>query len=314
LADHHSLSQLLAYAIADLDGHHGIRAWRWIFIIEGAATAFISILAAFVIVDWPEQCRFLDTGEKALLRRILAEDGADEARMDTLDKYAYRRIFTDWKIWAASLVYMGVGVTGYSLVFFMPTILVEFGWKAREAQVHSIPIYAVTAFVMVLVGWLSDRVRCRYPFIMLGCAFATVGYGVLLRQEGLSREVKYGALFFASIGGYIATPMALAWLANNVSGHWKRAFSAGIQVTVGNIIGIVASNIFVDREAPRYPTGYGIALGFTWLGAIAATALFIGLRRENKKRDAGDRDHRLSGPRDEVENMGDYHPSFRFTY
>ncbi|KAI1422053.1 major facilitator superfamily domain-containing protein [Xylaria sp. FL1777] len=304
---------LLAYAIADLDGHRNIRAWRWIFIIEGAVTAFISFIAVFLIVDWPSQARFLSIEEKALLSRILAEDGGDKARMDTLNKQAYRLIFSDWKIWLGSLLYLGVGVTGYSLVFFMPTILVEFGWKAREAQVHSIPVYAVTAVAMIFVAWVSDRCKHRYGFIILGCAIATVGYGILLGQEGLSRDVKYGALFFTSIGGYIATPMALAWLANNVSGHWKRAFSSSIQVTVGNIVGVVAANIFLDREAPRYFTGYGVALGFNWLGGIAATALFVGMLIENRKREAGERDYRLSRPVEEVRNMGDDHPSFRFT-
>ncbi|KAJ2986923.1 hypothetical protein NUW58_g4803 [Xylaria curta] len=71
---------LLAYAIADLDGRLQIRAWRWIFIIEGAATAFVAVIAAFLIADWPSQCRFLNIEEKALLSRILAKDGAAEAR------------------------------------------------------------------------------------------------------------------------------------------------------------------------------------------------------------------------------------------
>ncbi|KAI0527951.1 MFS general substrate transporter [Xylaria bambusicola] len=304
---------LLAYAIADLDGQLNIRAWRWIFIIEGAVTAFVALIAVFLIVDWPSQARFLSTEEKALLTRILAEDGGDEARMDVLNKQAYKLIFRDFKIWLGSLIYLGVGATGYSLVFFMPTILVEFGWKAREAQVHSIPVYAVTAVVMVLVAWLSDRLRHRYGFILLGCSLATVGYGILLGQDGLSRDVKYGALFFASVGGYIATPMALAWLSNNISGHWKRAFGAGIQVTVGNIVGVVSANVFLEREAPRYHTGYGTALAFNWLGGIAATAMFVGMLLENRKRDAGGRDYRLSRPDEEVRNLGDDHPSFRFT-
>ncbi|KAH6842348.1 hypothetical protein B0I37DRAFT_381720 [Chaetomium sp. MPI-CAGE-AT-0009] len=44
-------------------------AWRWIFIIEGAVTSFLAIIAAFVIIDWPEQTRYLNAEEKELLRR-----------------------------------------------------------------------------------------------------------------------------------------------------------------------------------------------------------------------------------------------------
>ncbi|KAI1434887.1 MFS general substrate transporter [Xylaria sp. CBS 124048] len=304
---------LLAYAIAGLDGNYGIRAWRWIFIIEGSVTAFVAIIAAFLIVDWPDQCRFLSADEKSLLQRILEKDSSNEARMDTLNKQAYKLIFSDWKIWLGSLTYVGVGITGYSLVFFMPTILVDFGWKARESQVHSIPVYAVTAVAMILVAWLSDRYRHRYGFILFGCSLATIGYAILLAPNDPGRNTKYAALFLVSIGGYIATPMALAWLANNVCGHWKRSFASSIQVTIGNAVGLVASSIFVDSEKPRYPTGYGVALGLTWVGGLAATVMVVGLMLENRKRDKGERDERLQRSEEEVKNMGDYHPSFRFT-
>ncbi|KAI5918373.1 major facilitator superfamily domain-containing protein [Camillea tinctor] len=304
---------LLAYAIANLGGRCGIAAWRWIFIIEGAATVAISIISAFLIVDWPEQCRFLSASDKALLRLRLDADGIEDARMDTLNRFAWIRILRDWKIWLGALVYMGVGITGYSVTFFMPTILLEFGWTAVDAQVHTIPVYAVSAVAMLTVAWLSDRLRHRYGFIMLGCVISTAGCIILLVQDGLSRNIKYFALFLVSMGGFTGTPMALAWLANNVSGHWKRAFSSGIQVTLGNIAGIVASNIFLPREAPHYRTGYRVAIAMTWFGGLAATALFAGLLIENRKRDAGERDNRLTHPKEELENMGDYHPSFRFT-
>ncbi|KAI0480070.1 major facilitator superfamily domain-containing protein [Xylariaceae sp. FL0804] len=313
---------LLAYAIANLNGHNGLSAWRWIFIIEGAATAVVSLASAFLIPDWPEQARFLNASEKALLRARLLADGPgghDVARMDRLDARAWRLILTDWKIWCGAAMYLGLGITGYSTVFFLPTILLEFGWTASSAQVHTIPVYAVTAVFMLGVAWLSDRLRHRYGFILAGVLLTTAGYAVLLSQgdghggKELGRGAKYAAVFLVSLGGYATLPLAIAWLANNVSGHWKRALSSGIQITVGNVAGIVASNIFLPGQAPTYPAGYGTALALTWLGGLAATAMFVGARRENRLRDAGERDDRLLRPRDEVENMGDYHPAFRFT-
>ncbi|KAK6866361.1 major facilitator superfamily domain-containing protein [Apiospora arundinis] len=304
---------LLAYAIANLGGSHGLAAWRWIYIIEGAITAGLAIFSSFLIVDWPEQCTFLTASEKNLLRRRLADDGADKARMDTLNAKAYRLILRDWKIWLGSLVYMGIGVTGYATTFFMPTILLEFGWKAADAQVRTIPVYVVSAAGMLIVAWVSDKLQHRSGFILGGCGVSTIGYAMLLCQGGLNRDAKFAAVFLISLGGYVATPMALAWLANNLSGHWKRAFGSSTQVMLGNIAGIVASNIFLQSESPRYPTGYGVALGMTWLGALATAALAAGLWLENRTRDRGGRDDRLLLPEDEVNNLGDDHPSFRFT-
>ncbi|EMR69405.1 putative major facilitator superfamily protein [Eutypa lata UCREL1] len=310
---------LLAYAIAHLGGRAGMAAWRWIFIIEGAITAVVSVGAAFLIVDWPEQCKFLSPEELALLKKRLAADGGDIARMDTLNPYAYKLILSDWKIWLSSFVYMGIGITGYSTTFFMPTILKEFGWTAESAQVHTIPVYVVSGAGMLLAAWASDRLHHRYGFIMLGALLSTIGYGVLLSQQQhyatLSSSTKYGAVFLAALGGYIGTPIALAWLANNLSGHWKRAFGSGIQITVGNVVGIIASNIFVEHEAPTYRTGYGVALGLTWFGALTATVLALLLWRENRLRRDGKRDGRIATgtPKEEIDNMGDYHPAFRFT-
>ncbi|KAK3940242.1 major facilitator superfamily domain-containing protein [Diplogelasinospora grovesii] len=304
---------LLAYGIAHLDGQKGYAAWRWIFIIEGAITAVIALVSIFLIVDWPEQCQFLSTSEKDLLKRRLAADGNETCRMDNLNGFAYKLIFSDYKIWLGSLIYMGIGTTGYATTFFMPTILLEFQWTAASAQVHTIPVYVVSAAGMLLAAWASDRLKQRYVFILLGSIIATIGYGILLGQAGLSRDTKYAAVFLICLGGYIATPIALAWLANNVSGHWKRSFGSGLQITLGNIAGIIGANIFLTTEQPRYPTGYGTAFGMLWMGTLAATAMYFLMRRENLKRDAGERDSRLNQPVEEVSNMGDHHPSFRFT-
>lgn len=208
---------------------------------------------------------------------------------------------------------MGIGTTGYATTFFMPTILNEFGWVARTAQVRTIPVYVVSAAGMLSAAWASDRLRHRYGFIILGTLIATIGYGILIGQTGLNRETKYAAVFLVCLGGYIATPIALAWNANNMSGHWKRAFGSGFQITLGNIAGIIGANIFLAPEAPKYHTGYGTAFGMLWMGALAATVLVVLMRRENAKRAAGLRDGRLNAPHEEVTNMGDYHPSFRYT-
>lgn len=304
---------LIAYAIADLGGKQGYGPWRWIFIIEGAITAFLALIALFVVADWPEQARFLNAEEKALLKRRLAADGNDSFRMDTLNSFAYKRIGKDWKIWLGSLIYMGIGTTGYSGTFFMPTILLEFGWKAREAQVQTIPVYVLSAGVMLIAAWASDKLKHRYGFILSGAIISTIGYAMLLDQVGHNRDYKFAAVFLINAGGYIATPMALAWLQNNLSGHWKRSFGSSIQITLGNIAGIIGSNIFLKNESPLYKTGYGTALGMMWMGTLAATIMFAFMWRENKKRARGDRDGRLALPEEDVNNMGDWHPRFKFT-
>lgn len=303
---------LLAYGIANLETPT-MKPWRWIFIIEGAVTSVLSIVAAFVIADWPEQTRYLNAAEKDLLRRRMAADVDADCRMDTLNRFALTRIARDYKIWLGAFMYMGVSVAGLSGTFFLPTILLEFDWKATEAQVRTIPVYVLAAGMMVLGAWASDRLRHRSGFILGGAAMSTIGYAMLLAQEGKSRDYKFGAVFLVFGGAYLVTPMCLGWLQNNVAGHWKRSFAASAQVTIGNIAGIIGAFIFIKNEAPLYKTGYGVALAFMWLGALCAAAMAGLMWRENRKRDRGERNDRLALPEKDRTNMGDWHPSFRFT-
>lgn len=216
-------------------------------------------------------------------------------------------------------MYMGITVSGYSTSYFVPTILNEFGYSPGQAQLHTIPVYVVCTAVTLIASWASDRLHHRYSFTMAGIILATVGYIMLLCQGppkghgALPIGVRYLAVFFIITGIYVTQPMAVVWLANNMGGHYKKSFGAALQIGLGNAGGIIGSNIYLAKEAPRYPTGYGTALGLLWLSGLMCTIFYIGLKLENKKRDRGERDYRLSLPQNEVDNLGDDHPEFRFS-
>lgn len=211
-------------------------------------------------------------------------------------------------------MYLGVNNTGYSTSFFTPTILRQLGWTAVRAQVLSIPIYVVAAVTCLVSAFLTDRLRHRYAFAMLGVVIASVGYIVLLAQESVSVGARYFAVYLVMAGGYITQPITLVWLSNNMGGHYKRSINAAMQIGFGNLGGIVASNIYITKQEPRYPVGYGVSLALLWLCGTACTVLAVGLKLENQKRERGERDARLSLAKEEVENLGDDHPRFRFTY
>lgn len=212
------------------------------------------------------------------------------------------------------MMYMGIVNTGYSTSFFIPTILNQLGWTAVQAQVLTIPIYMASFVIAIITAICTDRLRHRYGFIMAGVAIGTIGYVILLAQRQVPVGAKYFALYLIVIGSYVAQPVVLVWVTNNMGGHYKRSISTAMQVGLGNVGGIIACNIYITKEAPFYLQGYGTSLGLLWLCGLASTALLIGLSRENKKRDNGERDHRYNYPPEELENLGDDHPRFRFSY
>ncbi len=211
-------------------------------------------------------------------------------------------------------MYLGVTTTGYSVSFFTPTILSQLGWTAIRAQILSIPIYIVGTSTCLITAFLTDRLRHRYAFAMLGVVISSIGYIILLAQHSAPVNVRYFSVYLIVAGGYITQPITLVWLSNNMGGHYKRSINAAMQVGFGNVGGIIASNIYITDQKPTYPVGYGVSLGLMWVSGLACTVLFIGMRLENKKREQGKRDHRLTLPKEERENLGDDHPAFRFVY
>ncbi|RDW72222.1 hypothetical protein BP5796_08256 [Coleophoma crateriformis] len=303
---------LLAYAIANLSGSSGYAGWRWIYIIEGSVTCFIAALAPLILVDWPDKCRFFSPAERELIHLRLIDDGG-EFRMDTLDRHAAKRIVLDWKIYLGSLTCMGLTTSTLAISVFLPVVLSEFGWKASEAQIHTIPIYMFTLVLTLLLSWISDRIKHRYGFIMLCCVMATIGYGMLLNSEHLSRGTKYGACFLIAGGGLCSGPITIVFLSNNLAGHWKRSVGSAILVSFSGIAGIIGTLMFLNSQKPLYHTGFATGLGMAWLSGFSATIMVTGMWIENRKRDRGERNDRLSWPEEILINLGDYHPGFRYT-
>jgi MFS family permease len=79
-----AFSGLIAAGITgNLDGSMGLRAWRWLFIIEGVITVFIAAGAFFLLPDFPRTTRWLSDNEKELAVWRLDEDIGEDDWIDS---------------------------------------------------------------------------------------------------------------------------------------------------------------------------------------------------------------------------------------
>jgi hypothetical protein len=109
-------------------------------------------------------------------------------------------------IFRRTLMYLGIVNSGYGGAFFTPTILNQLGptWTPLRSQLMSIPIYMVATVLALGTAFLTDRLKHRFAFIMIGCCVATLGYAILLSMTHVPVGARYAALFLVTGGGKFA--------------------------------------------------------------------------------------------------------------
>lgn len=68
---------------------------------------------------------------------------------------------------------------------------------------------------------------------------AIAGYAAIANVQGPC--LKYGMTFLMAMGMYGSIPCILVWNSNNSAGHYKRATTSAMQLTIANCAGFVAS-------------------------------------------------------------------------
>ncbi|KAK0653773.1 putative transporter [Lasiodiplodia hormozganensis] len=301
---------LLATLISKMDGVGNYAGWRWIFIIEGLITVVFSFCSIFWIVPFPEKSTMFTPEEKAVLLTRIAEDGGG-VRHDKLDPKRFFKYMMDWKIWLCVLSYLGAEENAASVIAFQPSILKGLGYTATQAQIHSIPIYAASFVFSLTCAWLSERLRQRYVFGMLGSVICMVGLAVELAQPR-DPNIRYMGMFFVTAGPYLTMPITVVWNAINVGKGYKRTVAFACVIALGNCGAFVASNVFITEEAPVYHTGFSTNMGFISLSLVSQTALYIGLRLENRRKDRERRELPAVLDQKMYEDAGEKHPDFRY--
>lgn len=250
---------ILARGIAEMSGVGGLKAWSWIFVLEGLASILVSFSAYWLIHDYPkDNPKFLSKLEKEEVERRLREDSGDFSD-EVKGKYILQALL-DWKIW----MHMGMFLAGfcsiYSFALFSPTIIKGMGYTANNAQLMSVPPYVCACAFTVGASFFADRFKQRGMFLLAFQLIAIAGFALLAGTKNTSAQ--YGGLVIAAIGIYPQIPLSMAWNSGNIGGSAKRAVGIAMQVMGGNCGGIVASYVYLTADGPRYIKGHSILIGF----------------------------------------------------
>ncbi|EJC99321.1 MFS general substrate transporter [Fomitiporia mediterranea MF3/22] len=294
-----------AAAISNMDGVAGKPVWAWIFILEGLITVVASTASFIIIQDYPSTARFLSEQERVYIVHRLQTDDQFSDSEEQLRWRDVRSAFTDWKTWLGGLISCGSTAGNNNMSFFLPTIISQLGFTANKANLLTVPVHLVAAAVSCLVNYSADRFRIRglisiglFVFALTGCLMQ-----MLSRNAALSYFATYMiALWGHLISVYPATANILAWSSNNIHNSYKRSISVAIIISMSNVVGVISINLFREQDAPRYTPGNSFSVAATVVGLVSSISLHVLLRRENARRDRGERDEVIG---DAVDTYGD---------
>ncbi|CAF9927620.1 MAG: hypothetical protein HETSPECPRED_006629 [Heterodermia speciosa] len=287
---------LLAGAITkNLDGAHGIRGWRWLFIVEGAASIGWAIIAHFLLLDFPLTSQHLTQAERRLAHdrlqiRTTSIENTDKISAGSPLRTAFRAVrqsLANPTIWLFTAGYMVI-VGSSTLSYFYPTLVQGLGYTASKAQYMTVPIYAVAFVCNALTGYFSDRVPRMRGFIISGwlmislaCSIATV--------VSTNFTARYVLLVFLTAGLWSTNALSLSFASSTFVTLQQetsvRAVSLAFVNAMGNLAQIYGAYLFPSEDAPKYAKGFGVVSGMCALGiAVYGSLALLGRRGRLEKR------------------------------
>ena len=102
------------------------------------------------------------------------------------------------RLYVHYLTYLSISVGVASLSLFAPTIIAGLGYTDIQAQLFTVPPYAVAYVVTLGLAWLSDRLKCRGAIACGSQIAAAVAFIIQGKQAHLLNYSSYFSLFTSS--------------------------------------------------------------------------------------------------------------------
>jgi MFS family permease len=243
-----------------------------------------------LLVGFPDDGKtykgFLTHEETALIIRKVDADRGDAVA----PKFSIREYLTsakDPKIWLFAMLFFNTTTITYALAYFMPAILkTGLHFNTMESQGLIAPPYVFAGFNMWLTGYIGDKYHIRGPIIIYNMLLCIIGLPIIGWAH--NNNLRYFAIFLVTAGANANVPTVMTYQANNIRGHWKRAFCSATLVGFGGIGGIAGSLVFRKKDEPHWYPGMMACLTCAGLNVLIVVVLTLHFKRANAKADRGE--------------------------
>ncbi|XHG07461.1 hypothetical protein AWENTII_010608 [Aspergillus wentii] len=285
-----AFSGLIAGGITgNMDHKGGLRAWRWLFIIEGAITIVVAVVSVFILPNFPRTTSWLSNDEKELATWRLEEDIGEDDWVDSEQQsflHGAKLAFTDIKTWVLMLHILCI-VSSASVTNFFPTVVKTLHYGNIETLLLTAPPYCLAVITAFLNAHHADKSGERYFHITLPLYVSMASF--ILAAATTSTAPRYLAMMLMVPSLYTSYVVALGWISNTLPrpASKRAAALAGINC-VSNASSIYASYMYPYSDAPRFIPAMSVNCATAFIAIISATLLRFMLVKLNKKLDRGE--------------------------
>ncbi len=255
--------------LLNLGGYAGLAGWQWLFIIESVPALVLAFVVFFYLTDRPADARWLAPDQRAWLTRRLS----DEHEVRTAARhFSVLQALGDTRVLLLGFVYFGAVAANYSLGFFLPQIVRDFGLSFGWTGVVSAIPYVAGVVGMVYWGWHSDRTGERREHVALAALVA--GAGIVASTLIDSPTGKMIAFTIAGFGVFAVLPVFWTLPTTFLSGT---AAAGGIAIinSIGNLSGFAGPFVMgkMKDATGSYAVGLLAVAGTVFLAMLVALSL-----------------------------------------
>lgn len=176
----------ISAAILGVEGWLGLHGWQWLFLLEGAPSVLLGLVALRVLPRRPADARWLTPEEKCWLEQTVMSERMDERPVAGVGVW---RVMLHPQVLLLSLVYAGSSAASNGLSLWQPQILKAFGLTDMQTGLlNSVP-FLLAAIVMILWSRRSDMLHERVWSTALPLGISALALACCLWTSSLTLTV-----------------------------------------------------------------------------------------------------------------------------
>ncbi|KAL2206072.1 MFS general substrate transporter [Sarocladium strictum] len=271
---------LIAIGVFKMDGTAGLEGWRWLFILLGIITFFVSIASAFLLPDEPINTRWLSPEERQLAHDRMAADTV-ERKANTATFAGLKEAAKDYRLWVLIVMYH-FHMAASNFKNFFPTIVETLGYETNTTLALTCPPYLVSGVITIAWGYSSGRFNERTWHITVSKLVAIFGFVLACTTSNVG--ARYFAMCCFATGVYACNSVIIGWIASTCGQtKEKKAAAIGMANTIANLSPIYSPYLWPAWNAPRYVIPMVASAAFSFVALVLAWVMRRILIKENRR-------------------------------